>query len=565
MENQLLCLDSTPKFLNLFDFGVAPSLLFYSYIPVLIIVIFFSTLILFKDKFSLQSKALFTIGFSFSLWIINMIFQWIGVDANFVIFSWQITALIEIMIPISVIYFNLILINKGKDISVISKLILLLMSFPIFILLPTSYNIINFDLSTCAGDVGPLLYYVYGLEIISMFWITIYVVYKLYKEKTKRTLEYIRLNRLMYIIIGSAIFLLIFSLSNTFGEITKIYEINLFGPIGMLIFVTLLTYHIVKFKTFHLKVLVSEALVAGLFILIGAQFFFIKVKINFILNGISFLGIIILGNNLIKGVKKEIEQREGLEVLRVKLEETNMNLAEANDKLKDLDKLKTEFVSLASHQLRSPLTAIKGYASMVIEGDYGEVNKDATGAIKRVFESSQNLSKIVEDLLDVSKIEQGGMKYEMTPFNLADVARDMTKDLSIPAENKGLKLNFKVENEDKCVVNGDKEKIRQVILNFIDNSIKYTKEGEINVSVKKESHKIIFIVSDMGMGMTPEIKSSLFQKFVRGDGARMNTTGSGLGLYLAKEIVEAHKGRVWVESEGPNKGSTFYMELEAVE
>jgi two-component system phosphate regulon sensor histidine kinase PhoR len=101
-------------------------------------------------------------------------------------------------------------------------------------------------------------------------------------------------------------------------------------------------------------------------------------------------------------------------------------------------------------------------------------------------------------------------------------------------------------------------------LNFIDNSIKYTKEGQIDVSVKRESNKILFRVKDTGMGMTKEIKDSLFQKFARGDGARMNTTGSGLGLYLAKEIVVAHKGTVFIESEGLNKGSTFGFELDAI-
>ena len=121
-----------------------------------------------------------------------------------------------------------------------------------------------------------------------------------------------------------------------------------------------------------------------------------------------------------------------------------------------------------------------------------------------------------------------------------------------------------MDDEKVCMVNGDKEKLRQVVLNFIDNSIKYTKEGSINVSVHRIGKKVLFRVKDTGMGMTKEIKDSLFQKFARGDGARMNTTGSGLGLYLAKEIVLAHKGQVMVDSEGPGKGSTFGMDLDAI-
>ena len=256
--------------------------------------------------------------------------------------------------------------------------------------------------------------------------------------------------------------------------------------------------------------------------------------------------------------------KKNLELVHLNKENARLNgeLKSANEKLKDLDKLKTEFVSLASHQLRSPLTAIKGYTSMLLEGDYGDIDPKAKETIERVMESSNNLTMVVEDLLNVTKIESGGMKFEMAPFDLSKVVEDEAKDLSITADKKGLKLNF--ESDPLCMTNGDQEKIRQVVINLIDNSIKYTKEGSVNVSVRKKDNKVIFSVKDTGMGMTQETKDSLFQKFARGDGARMNTTGTGLGLYLAKQIVEAHKGRVWVESEGVGKGSTFFVELDEV-
>lgn len=257
-----------------------------------------------------------------------------------------------------------------------------------------------------------------------------------------------------------------------------------------------------------------------------------------------------------------------IDVVAVALDKAYLykELQDANEKLKSLDKLKTEFLSLASHQLRSPLTAIKGYTSMILEGDYGEINPKAKEAIDRVFQSSNNLTMIVEDLLNVSKIEQGGMKYERTNFDLSEIASAMAKDLSINAEKKGLKLTY-TQDEGIHNVFGDKEKLRQVVLNFIDNSIKYTKEGKVEVSViHKEGNKVIrFEVKDTGMGMTPETKASLFQKFARGEGSKVNASGSGLGLYLAKEIAEAHKGTVGVDSDGPGKGSTFYMELSSVQ
>lgn len=338
----------------------------------------------------------------------------------------------------------------------------------------------------------------------------------------------------------------------------------LYGPAFMIPTVIGIAYSIMRYRLLNVKAIATEIVA---FILLSAtlvQVFLSQTATQFIFNIILFITFLILSIILVRSVLREVEQKERLEILRLKLEDANIQLENANDKLKDLDKLKTEFLSLASHQLRSPLTAIKGYTSMILEGDFGEINPQAKDATERVFQSTMNLTKIVEDLLNVSKIEQGGMKYEMAPFSVVEIAGDMAKDLSITAEKKGLTLSFESDDASVCTVNGDKEKIRQVVLNFIDNSIKYTKEGSILVSVRRIKDVVVFAVKDTGMGMTPEIKAKLFQKFSRGDGARMNTGGSGLGLYLAKEIIEAHKGTVDVTSEGMGKGSTFSFTLSAV-
>jgi signal transduction histidine kinase len=239
-------------------------------------------------------------------------------------------------------------------------------------------------------------------------------------------------------------------------------------------------------------------------------------------------------------------------------------LKAANLKLQELDKLKTEFLSLASHQLRSPLTAIKGYTSMLLEGSFGQITDSQKEAIDRVYQSSSHLAKVVEDLLNVSKIEQGGMKYQMAAFDLEKAAKDLATDLSITAEKKGLKLEFVTDNKAPYTIYGDMEKLRQVLLNIIDNAIKYTQTGSITVSLKEAAQAgyIVLGVTDTGMGISPEEKEKLFQKFSRGEGGKTNTGGSGLGLYLAKTIVEAHKGHIAIDSPGVGKGSTFSIEFE---
>jgi signal transduction histidine kinase len=400
----------------------------------------------------------------------------------------------------------------------------------------------------------------FGMVAISLVFSGLFIIFKKYIKYSgeERTQARLVLNGsfLMFFLI----IIFNFILPNAYNNSNYVA----YSAVYVIPFLIFTTYSIVKYHLFSLKIIATELITFSLWIFILARALIADSLKEQVINGVLFVIVVVFGISLIKSVRSEVKQKERLEALRLKLEKSNIDLEVANEKLKSLDKLKTEFVSLASHQLRSPLTAIKGYASMLAEGDYGEVNQDAKGAIDRIFQSSKNLTIVVEDLLNVTKIEAGGMKYEMAPFDLYKISQDEAKDLSITAEKKGLKLSFDINDQGPFMVNGDKEKIRQIIINFIDNSIKYTKEGSINVSVKNINNKVVFCVKDTGVGMTEEIKESLFQKFVRGDGARLNTTGSGLGLYLAKEITEAHKGRVWVESEGVNKGSSFFMELDTI-
>jgi signal transduction histidine kinase len=173
---------------------------------------------------------------------------------------------------------------------------------------------------------------------------------------------------------------------------------------------------------------------------------------------------------------------------------------------------------------------------------------------------------VVEDFLNVTKIEQGGMKYIFAPVDIRTIVNDLVSDMKISAEDKHLEFLSEIDTQETFMVNADGTKIKQVFLNLVDNSIKYTKEGFVKVSLKKQKIEsgqdcILFLVSDSGIGITEEVKSKLFQKFNRGNGAALNTGGSGLGLYLAQEIIKAHKGEILIESEGLGKGSTFSVIL----
>ncbi|MCC2630858.1 MAG: sensor signal transduction histidine kinase, partial [Candidatus Paceibacter sp.] len=278
--------------------------------------------------------------------------------------------------------------------------------------------------------------------------------------------------------------------------------------------------------------------------------------------GLLFITIIV-GVFLIRSVLKEVSQREKIEKLAKDLEKSNERLEEANERLKELDKLKSEFVSLATHQIRSPLTAIKGYVSLIQEGDYGPISNEVKGALDVIQQSSNNLVTIVGDFLDVSRIEQGKMKYDFTKFDVQKLTQQVVTELKPNVEKRGLVLNFSYDEDKNYMTVGDLGKLKQVIGNIIDNSIKYTPKGHIDVAVVKPTeNKILIRVSDTGVGINPNVIPKLFQKFSRASNANeVNILGTGLGLYVAKQMIEAHKGRVWAESEGEGKGSKFYIEL----
>jgi len=244
-----------------------------------------------------------------------------------------------------------------------------------------------------------------------------------------------------------------------------------------------------------------------------------------------------------------------------KLKVTNKKLEQANEHLQELDKLKSEFLSFASHQLRNPLTAMKGYASMLMQGEYGEVKEEQKKPVETIYNATDSLVKMVQDFLDVSKIEQGGMKYHKEPVDLRKMVEQVVSELQPAANDHGLVINKHIEEGD-FVVNADEVKLKQVVVNIIDNAIKYTPEGSIDVSLTPRNDWVRLEVKDSGVGIDEEDIDKLFTKFTRAkDAHRQNSHGSGLGMYLAKMITEAHHGHIWAESEGSGKGTSFIVEL----
>jgi signal transduction histidine kinase len=244
------------------------------------------------------------------------------------------------------------------------------------------------------------------------------------------------------------------------------------------------------------------------------------------------------------------------------IQKANKQLQVANYHLKQLDEAKSEFMSIASHQLRTPLAGIMGYLSMLQEGDFGAMTPDQSKVIADVFDGSRRLIRMVNLFLNVTRIEAGRFKLNITKVDIVKVIQSEVKELRPTTAKKKLKLNFIVPKEKIPQLNVDEDKIKDVVLNLVDNAIKYTEKGGITVTVQKKDNNVLIIVKDTGVGINPTDAEKLFSKFVRGSGiSRLSPDGSGLGLFIARKIVDAHKGKIWAESEGEGKGSKFSVEL----
>lgn len=268
----------------------------------------------------------------------------------------------------------------------------------------------------------------------------------------------------------------------------------------------------------------------------------------------------IVANELVLAVQnalrfEEIKRFSG--TLQQRVDEATHKLRKTNERLRVLDQTKDDFISMASHQLRTPLTAIKGYVSMTLDGDAGKLNDGQKKMLTQAFLSAQRMVYLISDLLNVSRLKTGKFIIEPVESNLAKVIGEELDQLTETVKSRGLELTYhKPEHFPTLMI--DETKIRQVIMNFVDNAIYYSKpEGHIDVYLVEKPESIEFTVVDDGIGVPRHEQHHLFTKFYRAHNAKSaRPDGTGLGLFMAKKVVIAQGGAIIFKStEG--KGSTF--------
>ena len=492
--------------------------------------------------FGLMSLGLAIWGFAYALWQITP-------DREMALLWVRVLSIGSSIIPITFLHWILIL-YKIK-LTRLNKLVLLFgyLTSVIFIFFSFHPSFVKEVSSNYYFQWWPKAGNFYSVYIATYIVLVSYaclILFKKYKHSSGHIHEQIK-----YIILA-----VIFGFFGGATNFPMWYDISLppYGSFLVALYPLILSYAIIRHKLFEIKVVLTSLFVSFIAILLLIN----AISSNAVFDYCILLAFIIFGYLLIKSVGREIKQRE-------RIEEMALDLKKAYEDLKKLDKAKSEFLSIASHQLRTPLTAIKGYLSMVLEGRYGKLQQKLNKPIKNVYKATGQLNQLVGTLLNISRIESGKTKVTKTKVNLKKLLAQIVEEFKIVAEEKNLYLKLNLEpNLHELFL--DKEKITQVFMNIIDNAIKYTEKGGIAIEAKRKrtdiGKAILVTISDTGMGMTEKDIEDLFQKFSRGPaGEKLWTGGSGLGLYIAKKFVEMHNGKIWVKSKGADQGTTFFIEL----
>ena len=343
------------------------------------------------------------------------------------------------------------------------------------------------------------------------------------------------------------------------------YGINFppFSYFAVVAFVLILTLAITRYHLFEIRVILTEILVGAMGIILVILPFVMPTGSLKILTLAIFFLFLIFAYYLVKATHEESKRREEAERLAIQERALRMKIEKLASETEKLARAKDQFLLSIQHHLRTPLTPIRGYSEMILEGSYGqEENPKIKEKLLSIKKSADTLHELMESLLDIQAMRMGKEILNLEKCQLGDLVGEVVEELKPQAEEKGLLLQFEKDSLPETKL--DRKRIKEVIWNLIDNAIKYTTKGGITIKVKNANSKIQIMVSDTGVGMTKEeIQDFLSGKlFERGEEAKkLFGPGRGIGLAIATEFVKAHGGKIWAESEGRSKGTTFLVEL----
>lgn len=539
----LICPWESPTYL--FFSSNVPDLIHYSHATAAVVALSIGILIFASNPRGVLQRLFLFLTVSFTTWTMFDVVLWATNRPDVVMFLWSLQVFLEPLTYATAFYLYYYFLHKqwpGFGINVLVALLLM----PLIVFLPTQVNLEALSLSTCEAVEGPLAkYYTYIVHAILMLGIITTAVNGIPRLATRKERPVA-----IFFGIGLIIFLLAFSSGNIISSFTDDWVISQYGLFGMPIFMGLIAYSIVKFQAFNIKLFATQVLVAGIAVLIGARLLYSTTTIGTILSAVTLAAFLISGVFLVRSVKREIEQREHIEKLAQELEQTN----ERQETL----------IHFIGHEVKGFLTKDMGAFAALSEGDFGVLPETLRPLVVDSLAQAREGVRSVTDILTASNQKKGTLAYAREPFDLAALVTETVEKARSAAEKKGLTLTFSVDEAGvPYTFTGDKEKIgSNVFRNVIENAVNYTPSGSVAVSLKKENGKIACVVQDTGVGISDEDKKTLFTEGGHGkESQKTNVHSTGYGLYIAKNIIEAHGGTIRAESEGVGKGSTFIVEF----
>ena len=529
---------------------LAHQVLFVTSLIVAATSFFFSSMVFLKNKENVIHRSFLGVGVSAALWIVAVLVE-TGVESESVTL---LGARIELAAAASLLFFIYKFsyhfggpFRGFKEHGTMAALIALVTSV-IGLATPLALQGARRTGSGLVHEYGPLWPLV--LAYISVFVMAnIYIIGSKFLRLSKEERAHTR-----WVLIGMLISAPFILTTNFVLPFFYHKDTMQFGPLGIAFLILFSSYAVLRHKIFNVRVVAAEllALVLLLFIVVSIPFadskteIFIDVFLLAAMSGASFFAV--------RSAIADGEQRD-------ELARTAAALEKANEELKRLDEVRKGFLSFVSHQLRQPLVIMKGYASLIREGEFGEASQELQHASKKIYDATEQMNLLINNFLDIRAVEEGKVDYSFKDTDVAKLVRDIVNEYRAVAEERGLDLSF---DADPPVMEAsvDALKFRQVVQNLIDNAIKYTKRGSVRVTVAEEGERAVITVEDTGVGIPDDLQTRLFEQFIRGKSAtERGIRGTGLGLYFVKRMVEAHRGYVTVSSDGDEKGSRFLISI----
>ncbi len=519
------------------------GLLLYSHIPTALIALLFGGYILKKER-SLPSITLFTICVAFSAWCLFDLISWFAfLGADKVMFAWSFLDLLALIMFFFSYYFLHTFVTK-TDLPSWQKIT------GSVLLLPTIYwtflgkNLPWYDGNSCAAiENDHITRYPYFVEVIFILAAFSFIAYQ-YKKITEKSEK----KKLLLVGAGVTTFLLFF-FSSTFlvnllaeGDASLyVYNFEIYGLFGMPILLVYLGFLIVKYKAFDLRVFSVQALGVATITIVATQYAFLNTWATVVLNSVNLALVGIVSAYLIRNVRREIALRKELELANIRQQET---------------------MRFITHEVKGYLTDGAAALDALISNTFGPITPDMKEMLTEALAKNRNGVREIQNFLRIADFKTGKVSYGMKQFDFKKMLDETLVAPTDNAKNKGLGFAVEITPADYTMVGDGDQILNHVIVNLINNAINYTPKGDVSIHLERNGNTIRFSVKDSGVGLTEDDKKVLFTEGGHGKESRaVNPHSTGYGLFIAKQIVDAHHGRIWAESTGRGAGSTFFVEL----